>query len=126
MNSVDLIIGSKTYELYLTSRATVQLENDLGGRNVMAIFLNAGEGRLPTLEEELKILFWSLRKNHRNEFPKFNTIYNLYDEYLEDGGDANELLTILVKVLQVSGIMPKENLDGSDQVQKVDEEEEME
>lgn len=107
MNSVDFTVGTKVYELYLTSRATVQLEKDLGSKNVMAVFIEAGEGRLPTLEEELKILYWSLRKNHRDEFPKFNNIYELYDEYLEDGGDANELLTILVEVLQASGVMPR-------------------
>jgi hypothetical protein len=106
MNSTEFVVDDKTYELKLTTKNTVRLERKLNG-NVMNMFIKAAEGILPTLEDEITILFYALQANHADRIRNIDDAYDLYDCYVEDGGDALSLMTVLVEVLQDSGIMPK-------------------
>ena len=98
-------IGQKDYQLKLTSRSTVLLEKKLN-RNPLIIFMGMENGHLPTLEETLTMFFCSLQKFHP-EIESEEKVYDLYDEYTEDGGTMFELLEVISKVVVNAGYTPK-------------------
>lgn len=102
-------IGKKDYQLKLTARSTVLLEKKLN-RNPLIIFMGMENGHLPSLEETLAMFYCSLQKYHP-EIKCEEEVYDLYDEYTEDGGTMFELLEVISKVVVNSGYTPRRNED---------------
>lgn len=107
MNSIDFIVGEKTYQLSLTTRSIVLLERQLGC-NPISIFLNGeDETRIPSVTEMVNILHASLQRFHHGI--DMNTAYSIFDDYLADGHSITDFIPVLVDLFKVSGIMPKDD-----------------
>lgn len=105
MNSIDFIIGDKTYQLSLTTRSVVLLERQLGC-NPLSIFMNGEEARIPSVTEMVQVLHASLQRfNHGIDM---NTAYSIFDDYLADGNTVTDFIPVLVDLFKVSGLMPKD------------------
>lgn len=107
MNYVELKMDADTsYKLFLTSQQTVELERKLG-RNPVAIFVGGnGQAALPLLEDVITVLFFALKKHHN--ISKYAVVYEIYDHWIAAGNSLTELIPIIVKVFQVSGLLPRD------------------
>lgn len=93
------------YKLRLGSRDIVKLEKKLGG-NPMNIFMAVQNDELPKLEAVILILHAAMNKYHSNVV--LNDVYDMYDEYIEDGGTYMDLIPVLLDVFKVSGFFKEE------------------
>ena len=107
----EVEINGKEYKLRLSARGIVKLERKLGG-NPMNIFMAVQENQLPSLEDTIIILHASMQKYHSGI--KLEDVYDLYDEYIENGGTYMELIPILLAVFKVSGFFKEENEDNEE------------
>ena len=97
---VELTIGKETYKLKMKTRDIVKLESKLG-KSPLNILMEAQEGALPTIEDMLTILWASLQQFHHGY--TLESVYDLYDAFIEEGNSMLELLPIVIDVLSVSG-----------------------
>ena len=105
MNSIDFIVGDKTYQLSLTTRSVVLLERQLGC-NPISIFLNGDDARIPSVTEMVNVLHAALQRfNHGVDM---NTAYSIFDDYLADGHSITDFIPTIVDLYKVSGLMPKD------------------
>ena len=93
-------INGEDYKLRLGARDIVKLEKKLGG-NPMNIFMAVQNDQLPKLEAVILILHASMTKFHSNI--KLGDVYDMYDEYIEEGGTYMDLIPVLLDVFKVSG-----------------------
>ena len=107
MNSLDFKVGEKTYELKLTTRGVVKLEKAIK-KNPVSMFINGEEARVPNIEEGIITLYFALQPNHGAEVRNVDAVYDIYDEYVENGGTFIDLMAIIVDLFRECGIMPKE------------------
>lgn len=107
LNTVEFTVKDKTYKLRMTTRNVIRLERDFK-KNPLSIFMKVEQDELPTTDELLKVLYYSLCAYHEADFLKFDNVYELYDEYLEEGGSFVDLINVVVEVFKVSGLIPKE------------------
>ena len=97
---VELKIGANEFKLKMKTRQVVALEKALG-RSPLNILMEAQEGNLPSIEDMLTILAASLQQAlHGDDIDK---VYDLYEEFVEEGNTMIELLPIIIDVLSVSG-----------------------
>jgi len=101
----EVKIGKKEYKLRLGARDIISLEKKLGS-NPLDIFMSIEQGRLPKLEAVLLILQASMTKYHNGM--TVDKVYDLYDEYMEDGGTFMDLIPSLIEVFKVSGFFKTE------------------
>lgn len=104
MNYITLKIKDKELKLRLNARATVQLEKKLG-KNPMEVFMGVEQGHLPTLADLIIVLHGCLQALEHGYTE--DKVYDLFDEYVEDGGSVMDLIPVIVEVFQASGIIPK-------------------
>ena len=93
--------GKNTYKCVLTATALCDIEDDLGC-NPINIFV-LGENELPKLKDMLCILYHSIKQF--NHGIKKSDIYDIFDEYVENGGSFTSLMTFLVNLFQESKFM---------------------
>lgn len=58
------------------------------------------------LEVLLTIFAFSLKANHKDL--KEKDVYDLYDEYVDEGNSMFDLFQVIMKVLSISGVFPDE------------------
>ena len=97
---VELKIGENEYKLKMKTRQVVALEKSLG-KSPLNILMEAQDGVLPSIEDMLMILAASLQQFHHGY--DLDKVYDLYDEFVEDGNTMLELIPIIIDVLSVSG-----------------------
>ena len=97
---VELKIGANEFKLKMKTRQIVALEKALG-KSPLNILMEAQEGNLPSIEDMLTILAASLQQFHHGY--DINKVYDLYDEFVEEGNTMMELIPIIIDVLSVSG-----------------------
>lgn len=90
--------GEKEYKLRLTAQSIIDTEERLG-RSILDVMLETNRGSLPKLEELIIILKGAMSKYDM----KLSDMYELYDEYIESGGDLSELIAVVSEVMKVSG-----------------------
>lgn len=106
MRYTELKVGDKEFKLRLTTGEMVNIEKKIGG-NVLDIFMK--ENKIPTMSELLLVLHGSLQKfQHGITLPD---TYNLYDEYVDNGGTFENLIELIMDVFEVSGFFKKEQLE---------------
>ena len=64
------------------------------------------KGELPKIEDMVYILHYALQSMEHGY--DMNKTFDLYDEYIDNGGSMVELIPIMLEVFQVSGIIPKD------------------
>lgn len=101
----EVTIKGSEYKLRIDSRACVALEKKLG-KSPLDVFVAAQNGSLPKLAEVIAILHASLQKYHHGITE--DKTYDLYDEYIEDGGTFTDLIPIVLDVFMVSGFFKNE------------------
>jgi hypothetical protein len=103
MNSVHFKVGENSYNLRLASKHTVELERTLG-MNPMAALMVA-EGEIPRLEPMIHILHASLQA--LNHGISITDTYDIFDQYVDEGGDLMKLIEVLMEVFEHSGFFKK-------------------
>lgn len=104
MMYVDFNAGNNSYKLRLNTRNIVALEKQLGC-NPLVIF---GDGNtIPPLTDMVAILFHSLQQ--LNHGISLNDAYDIFDEYLADGNQMTDFLTVIVDIYKVSGLIKQED-----------------
>lgn len=91
--------GDREYKLRLSAQGIIDTEKRLG-KSIIDVMVQSEKGKLPALNELLTILYGSLQKYHS---VKMNEVCDLYDEYVDNGGDLTGLIETITEVLKVSG-----------------------
>lgn len=105
MRYTEFKVGDNEYKLRLATNEIVNIEKKIGG-NVLSIFMS--EEKIPTMEQLLLVLHGALQKFHHNIAVK--DTYDIYDEYVEQGGTFEDLIEILLEVFEVAGFFKAEDL----------------
>lgn len=100
-----LKIKDKEYKCKLATKNLVNLEHRLGG-NPLNVLTSISESNLPKLEPLLIILHESLQNLEHGI--SMDDIYDIYDNFIEDGHNMLELMPIIVEIFKVSGLLPKD------------------
>lgn len=100
-----LKVKNKEYQLRLTTKGCVNIELRIG-QNPLNVFIQASENHMPKMNDLMIMLHECL--NACNHGIKIDDVYNLYDEYCEEGGDFMSLIELLVEVFEDAGFIPKE------------------
>lgn len=100
-------IGNKEYKCRLNTKAFVELEKRLGTNplNIFADLANSGN-TVPSLGVMLDIFHASLQAFEHGI--SLDDTYELYDKYIENGGDFVSFMNEIVNIIQNSGILPKD------------------
>lgn len=103
----NFTIGEKEYKARLTTKALIQLERKLG-RNPINVLAEVGQNGdiMPKMEPMFDILHASLQAYEHGI--TLDDVYDMYDAWLEEGKTAVDLITLIVKICQDSGLIPKE------------------
>lgn len=100
-------VGEKEYKARLATKQVVQLERKFG-RNPINLLAEIGQDGdvMPRIEPMLDILQVSLQTYEHGI--SLDDVYDLYDKMLEEGKTSVDLITLIVKIFQDSGLVPKE------------------
>lgn len=96
----------REYKLRLNAKGVVQLEERLGGRSPLSIFSGVSNSELPALKDLLIVLHESLQPYHHGM--TLDKAYELYDEFIEEGHNFAEFLSVIVEIYRNSGLIPRE------------------
>lgn len=90
-------VGAEEYKLKFSAVAVVEAENKLG----KGLFRSMEE--IDKVSVQVTLLWAALQKfNHGTSR---NTVYDLYDEYMDNSGDLEKLLDVIMETLEISGFM---------------------
>lgn len=109
MNYVAFNVGDKELKLKLDAKNTVALERVVG-TNPLNELMKVANGQLPTLDFAINTLYASLQKLEHGY--TLNKVYDLYDEYVEDGHSLVDLIPVLMDVFKAAGFIPKDENQG--------------
>lgn len=96
-----LVVGGSEYNLKITTANAVKLEEQIG-----TDLLN-GLGKLAEIGTLAKYFFAAARLNDSIE--KIDDVYQLFDDYLAQGGSYDELQALIIDVLVLSGILTEKS-----------------
>lgn len=95
-------VKEQDYKLKLSTSEVIRLE-----QKYKTNLINTLQGGIPSLTVMLDILHASMTKYNANV--KLKDVYDIYDDYLDDGGSQTSLLTdVVMEVFQVSGFFTQE------------------
>ena len=102
MNYTELIINGESYKLKLTTKASVSLERALG-YNPITMLMDIEKGKMPKLNDVLIMLQSMLTTYHHGL--NMEKVFDLFDDYVAEGGSMFDLIPVFVKVFEQSGYM---------------------
>ena len=105
------VTDEKELKLRLTSHQA-EKEKEKIGMNLLKIFMpEAGEEfTLPPLKVMLLLVHGALQQYEHGY--SFEDVYNLYDEYVDNGGDQTTFMSeVLMPLFEVSGFTPRGSKD---------------
>lgn len=112
-----LKVGDEELKLRLRAKDCVELESKIG-ESPLNVFMRLSNGKIPSLGFIITTLQYSLQAlEHGYNLEK---TYELYDNYIENGGDMTEMLSILSDVFEVSGFFKKEKMEKEAQSQEIE------
>lgn len=100
-----LNVGKKEYKLRLSAAEAVNLESKLGKNPLISLYVDNSQNILPKLLDVIFVLHYSLQKFHHGI--SLEDTYNIYDEYVDNGGSFGELISVLYNSLAASGYFRK-------------------
>lgn len=105
--------GNNTYKLRLNVRNIVTLEKTLGCNPLMVF----GSGdRVPTVTEMVAILHNSLQAY--NHGTSMDNSFKIFEDYLNDGHQITDFVSVIVDIYRVSGIMKADDVTDEDEEEK--------
>ena len=96
---------NEVYNLRLRTIDTIKLEQKLN-KNVMDIFMELSNNKLPKLNDLLMIIAYSAKANHQYELNEKN-VFNVYDRYLESGKSMFDLIPLIIEIFKTNGLIPE-------------------
>ena len=96
-----LMVGGSEYHFKITTANAVKLEEQIG-----TDLLN-GLGKLAEIGTLAKYFFAAARLN--DSIKKIDDVYQLFDDYLAQGGSYDELQALIIDVLVLSGILTEKS-----------------
>jgi hypothetical protein len=103
-----ITIKNRDYKARITAKACVDLEKKLG-TNPLNIFIGMAQSdelKLPSLNEILIIIHASLQAYEHKI--TMDDVYELYDNFIEEGHTYTDLMPIIFDIYKVSGLIPEE------------------
>lgn len=104
-----LMVGGSEIQLKITTANAVKLEEAIGSD------LLSGLGKLAEVKTLAKYYYYAAVA-FNDSITSIDDIYQLFDDYISDGGNYESLQTLIIDVLVQSGIMTKENSDQMKQM----------
>lgn len=101
----ELMIGNEVFKLRLGTRASIQLEKNLG-YNPITMLMDIDAGKMPKLSEVLIMLQAMLQAYHHGY--TMDKTMDLFDRYVEDGKTMFDLIPVFIEVFQDSGYLTKD------------------
>lgn len=99
-------VGEESYKLKLKASATIELEEKLGC-SLLNILMS---GTMPSLRDMLLITHSAIKGYNSNI--KFEDAKNMFDSYVDEGGDQTTFFTkVVMEVFKVSGFFPREKVE---------------
>ena len=93
------------YKLRLGAKAVIDLEKKLQKNPVQILADIAEGGQVPGLEPFLIIMQGAMSQlNHGVDMAK---MYEIYDDYIEEGHTMYDLVAVIMDVFKVSGLIPE-------------------
>ncbi len=105
MRYTEFRVGDSEYKLRLATNEIINIEKKIGG-NVLDILMK--KEKIPSMEELLMVLHGALQKFHHNITIK--DTYEIYDEYVDNGGTFEDLIEVIMDVFEVAGFFKKDQL----------------
>lgn len=100
----DFTVGNTQYKLRIDIRNIVALEKKIGG-NPLSIF---GKGEtIPTIDTMIMVLHAALQHYHHGI--TIDGAMAIFEEWLEDGHNTVDFISIILEIYKVSGIVGKED-----------------
>lgn len=96
-------VKNKEYDLKLTTRAIVEFEQKIGLNPIMIFGLNGKN--IPTMEVMAKLIQVSTRHKYTMTIEE---VYDLIDQYLEEGHALEDLVMIIVELYKTAGLISKD------------------
>lgn len=100
-------VGEEEFKLKLKTSEIERLERQYGIGNIMNPMLSAGETQLPSLVYMLDIIHGALQKYHHG-YSRVD-VSDLYDDYLDAGGNQTELIKVVMDIFRASGFFPSQS-----------------
>lgn len=97
-----ITIGGQELKCRLNSQNIINLEKKFGGKSVLKILMDE---QIPGLEMVLSTLHASLQALEHGY--TMQDVYELYDDYVEEGKTYTDLIPELLNVLEVSGFFKR-------------------
>lgn len=97
-------VKDKDYELKLTMKRLRQLEQKLG-KNPLLVFTNLGDGAIPSTSDMIDILWASIQNSYACTD---DIVCDLLDDWMEEGHEYTDLVTLVVDVFRTSGLIKEE------------------
>ena len=101
---VNWLVKGNNYKLRLNTINLIALEKILG-KNPAEIVISYARGMQPKITDIIYTLQCSLQAYEHGM--NFETVSNLYDSYIEDGGCTADILKIFVELFKQSGLIEK-------------------
>lgn len=100
------ISENESVNLVLEAKQICELEDKLGGRNLMSAIGNNDTG-MPSLRTMMLVTHAALQRfNHDKKMPD---VYSMYDRYIANGGSQVDFYAgVYVPIFQASGFFPRE------------------
>lgn len=107
----SLQVGEKEYKLRLRAKDIVALERKLG-KSPLEEIMTLSENQVPKLETLLMFVHAAMQSYEHNI--KIEKVYDIYDEYVEQGNTYMDLVKVTLNIFKVSGFFPEEALEDAD------------
>lgn len=98
-------IHGKEYKCALNMRALVEAEKRLG-ENPLDMLMSVTQNALPSFEKLMVLFHESLTKY--NHGITMDEVYDIYDEYVEDGRTFADFMAELIEIMKTSGLIGEE------------------
>lgn len=94
-------VGEDEYKLRLPVKVIADVERKLGGRSIISLFGDGNIKDLPNIAAIVIVLHGALQTYQHNI--SLDKAYEIFDEYLENGGSYAGIISEFLELLKVSG-----------------------
>lgn len=96
-----MVVKDKEYKLRISARSCVDLEKKLGENPLNVLVAATDENKIPTLSSFLMILHAAIQQYQHGI--TLDDVYDIYDEFVDEGHGIMDLVPIIYEVFKVSG-----------------------